>query len=120
MRKEVIFTVVLFCVNVLAGCDTVMCGEEGGAWNDLIEQSRKKVPSFLVIDPIPCESYYLNVLWKGNNPIDTMLIREAHNALYDKVNKRGWRVLDVYNSSNDYLFSLSLSGNTFIRGERDK
>lgn len=114
MKKKIIqYLSILF---IFSSCAPI-CGELPPEWNAKLEDAQKKYSRDLQIENISCEPYYVMAILKTDH-VDTAIIRSAHQLLFDpSTPKVGWRLIKVYNSKNEYLFSHYYEGNTFVEDD---
>ncbi len=106
---------VLFSCCLVFSCNQLnklLCGELTGDLKKMHEEASSKYNGYCLIEVIPCENYYLNVLLVEAQKVDTLKIDNLHRILYDEVNRLGWESIHVLNKDGKFLFSHSYTGKT--------
>jgi hypothetical protein len=111
MKKVIISiaTVIFLIIVIIKSCDKFdefMCGKLDKEHQELIDSINTKYKNFFVVNPIPCEHSYLNLILLTDN-LDSVLINEAHQSLYKKKEKIGWETFLIYNKKKEYIISHS-------------
>ena len=111
-----IYRILIFLSVILTfeSCDyftKIFCGELEGEYKQMVADINNRYKYQLVIEPIPCDPIYINVLLKTAN-VDTSIIRSIHKKLYkeDSIPTVGWQTLVIYDNKRNYLFSHSYNG----------
>lgn len=99
----------------LASCNQNTCGDAYGEIGiSMVKQANKIYPDEIIIEILPCEFYYINVI-NNSVSIDTSKLKQVVKKLYDKEKKIGWPVSVIYNNSHTYLFSINDRGLVFVQ-----
>jgi hypothetical protein len=78
-------------------------------YQSMIDSANTKYGTYLYIENIPCEPNYINVKLHSNN-LDSIMIGNVHNILYNAETKKGWLTLWIFDSDNNYITSHSNNG----------
>lgn len=110
--SSVVRKIMIILVLLLFSCkkiDKALCGELKGEWKNIYEKASIEYKDVFLIEPIPCESYYVNVFSKSDN-IDTLKVKSLHKILYNEESKIGWLSLKIHSKQGKFLFSNHYSG----------
>ena len=77
--------IVLFSIYFLFSCK---CCDLPDDYQSMIDSVNEKYKNYLEVEHIPCEPNYINIKLSTNN-IDTTMINEVHNLLYNSEKKQG-------------------------------
>jgi hypothetical protein len=111
MKKTIILiSIVIFLIIVIVKscdkCTNIVCGKLDKEHQELIDFINTKYKNYFVVEPVPCESNYLNLILLTDN-LDSILINEVHQSLYGKNEKIGWTTFLIYNKKKEYIISHS-------------
>ena len=106
--------IILSCLFILSSCTDIFCGKINKKQQRMLDTVNLRYNSTFEVEPIPCDYIYLKVKYKITK-VDTLLLDEAHDLLYNENQKIGWQTLLIYNEEGEYIFSHSKNGNTYYQ-----
>jgi hypothetical protein len=65
-------------------------------------------------EEMPCEPYYFYI-YANAEEIDTTVVSELHEVIYDSITDVGWPVIWVHDLDGRYLFSHHYSGKIYVQ-----
>ena len=86
-----------------------MCGEPGGKWAKMYKDVDTFYNQKIELIDTPCESYFINIRFRTDN-IDTNLVKELHQKLYNEKKLEGWKHINIYSKDNIFLFGHLYTG----------
>lgn len=98
----------IFCLPLIINlsCSKILCGSLDKEYQDLIDSVNTKFKDSFSIEYIPCEFNYINLKLNTQN-LDSTLVREAHQILYNPDKKTGWPTILIYDDNKNYIISHS-------------
>ncbi len=105
--KNLICYLTILCLNI--SCN-LFCGNLGDTHKQMLSEAQNSFAQYCSIEPIPCESYYLNVNLKQD--IKLINLGKLHSILYDSKSKTGWMSLHIYNEDGVFQMTHLHYGNT--------
>jgi len=107
-------TILLLLILLLSSCTDTFCGKIDNRHQEMLDKVNLRYKNILKVENIPCEYIYLEVHYEIVE-VDTILLNEVHNLLYDENQRTGWQTLLIYDYRGDYIFSHSKNGNIYYQ-----
>jgi len=104
--------VIIVFVNLLFSCHNTICGKLDTKRQNMINAVNLKYKGEYKAEGNPCEPSYVNIKLESDQ-LDTSLISDIHNLLYNKSDNSGWVTLLVYDKDGKYLFSHGKNGKIY-------
>jgi hypothetical protein len=109
MKKLIVY---IAFTSLLFSCDNIICGKLDPKRQKMINNVNLKYKGEFKAESIPCEPNYVNIKLELDQ-LDTSLLFDIHNLLYNKTDNSGWVTLLVYDNNGKYLFSHGKNGNIY-------
>lgn len=113
MKKIIIIVSIIIAVIISVSridFGRFFCEELNGCYKEKVYKASFLYSNKISVQPIPCESFYLNVIIINKLDDTLSTLNNLHNILYDEKTGCGWLTIRVLNAQKEFIYDHSEEG----------